>query len=704
MSSITVTIESGIASVVFDMPQSAVNLLSTAVLEELEREITALRSNQDVKIALFKSAKDGIFIAGADIAEIDNLSDEEEARAKVSRGQNILTLITALPFPTVAIIDGACLGGGFELALACEYRITTQNSKTKIGLPEVSLGVIPGFGGTQRLKDLVGLSKALELILGSKQINGKKALKLGLVDACVPSGYLDFKISSFVEQVLDSKGAEKILAKRSSGSFLDNYLPSLVLYFARKEVLKKTKGHYRAPLDLIKLYRECADKSLEESLRLEVETFCKLAITPTCKNLISLFRTSEALKKERGASKSVKAIPIQKATVIGGGVMGSGIVWLFSKLDILVRLVDMDLKQIASAMRNVGNIYAQIKRRKRITTREIEIKMGYISYSTQLDGLSSCDLCIEAIVEDAKIKKSLYADIEKRVSSSCIIATNTSSISINELSSQLEHPERFVGMHFFNPVNRMPLVEIIAADRTSATTVATVVELAKKAGKTPIVVGDCAGFLVNRILIPYINESIKMFEEGEDIVRIDRLIEEFGMPMGPFTLADEVGLDVGYKVGSVLQDAYGERMLIPSVFDKIYNLNLLGKKSGKGFYIHDSKQRSVNGEVQDLVDIKTSFDDVEIVDRSILIMVNEAARCLDEGVVANASYLDMAMVLGTGFAPFRGGLMRYAQDRGLDNVVVTLTRLANAYGDRFAPCEALVKMAEDGRNYFEERV
>lgn len=695
--------ENGIAELVFDMPDSPVNLLSSDVLGELESHLVAMSGNGEIKAALFSSAKKGIFIAGADISEIADLKDEETAYEKVRRGQSILTRICSLPFPTVAVIDGACLGGGFELALCCDYRIATEGEKTKIGLPEVNLGVLPGFGGTQRLKKLIGLGKALELILAGKIINGKKAEKLGMVDACVPAGYLDFKRESFIKEILDEKMSAKIKATRHEPNFLERHLPKVILHFAHKEVMNKSKGHYPAPLAVIDLYANTEGKFLDEAMEMEAAAFAKLCITQISKNLIGLFYTSEALKKESGTSERVELLPVDMTAVIGGGIMGSGIVWLFSKMDLLVRLIDQNFDQIGRAFSAIHKAYEAIRKRRRLTRREIEMKMGHISYDSDFTGLKHVDLCVEAVIENVEAKKEIYAKLESIVDEKAIIATNTSSLSITLLAEGMKHPERFVGMHFFNPVNRMPLVEVIAGEKTSPQTVATVVDLARRAGKTPIVIGDCAGFLVNRVLLPYINEAIKIFEEGEDYERIDHLTVEFGMPMGPFTLADEVGLDVGYKVGCVLQEAYGDRMQVSRMFDTIYTeKKLLGKKAGKGFYIHSGSKRTVNPEVKALQKKAHSFDKDEIIDRMMLVMVNEASRCLDEGVVKNADYLDMAMVMGTGFPPFRGGLMRYAQNRGINNVVVTLHRLANAYGSRFEPSGLLVRMAENNENFFKE--
>jgi 3-hydroxyacyl-CoA dehydrogenase/enoyl-CoA hydratase/3-hydroxybutyryl-CoA epimerase len=691
-------IEDGIATLCFDLEGSAVNILSSEVLRNLAAKIDELKKIKDIKLLKFTSAKEGIFIAGADISQIESLRDEEEAYDLVREGQQILSKISALPFPTVAIINGACLGGGLELALCCDYRLATENPKTKIGLPEVNLGVLPGFGGTQRLKKLTGLSKALELILGGKILNGQKALKLGIVDGCVPQGYLEFKERSFCEQVLNEP--EKIVAKRKKGSLLDRFLPFVVFSYARKNVMAKTKGKYPAAIAVLDLFETTQNKEVEEGLEYEARAFSKLVVTDISKNLIGLFYASEALKKERGVKRKVNPIPINMINVIGAGVMGSGIVFQFSKIGKLVRMKLRRYEQAAEAMTSIQKVYDAIMKRGRLTPHEVSIKMGHISYTTEFNGFVHCDLALEAIVENKEAKQELYAQFEDIMDEKAIIASNTSSLSISMLSEKMHHPERFVGMHFFNPVPRMPLVEIIPGKKTSDKTVATVVALAKEAGKTPIVVGDCAGFLVNRILLPYINEAVRMFEEGADFERIDNLILDFGMPMGPFTLADEVGLDVGYKVAKVLEEAYGKRMKVSSILDRVYQqMQLLGKKSGKGFYIH-GKRREANEEVKKLVYSKRQFDEKEIVDRALLIMVNEAAMCLQESIVDNAQYLDMAMVMGTGFPPFRGGLLRYADAVGIDSVVITLESLAKSHGIRFEPAKLLLDMAKDNKTFY----
>lgn len=695
--------DKGEGEVLFDHSELDVNLLSEEVLLELEQTLAEIAKNSELNIVLFKSAKKGIFIAGADIKEIKALHTRSVALDKVRQGRRILSMITTLNVPTLAVIDGACLGGGYELALACDFRLATQNPKTKIGLPEVSLGVMPGFGGTVRLRNLIGLQKTLELILGSKQLNGKKAEYLGLVDACVPSGYLGFKEEQMIADILDGNRRKEILSKRPPPTLLERFAPSLIFAFATKEVMSKTKGKYPAPLALIKHFKKIKKMEMDEALEAETQSFADLVLTKESKHLIGLFFTSEALKSDSGVAEYTEKKEIRRASVFGGGTMGSGILWLFSKIDIPVRLKVRRLEQIAEALGVVQKNYMAIMKRRRLTQREVELKIDKISADTEMRGFEKSDIAVEAIVEEIEAKQALYKTLEDIFADDAIIASNTSSLSITKLASGMRHPERFVGMHFFNPVSRMPLVEVIRGEKSSDQAVATVIALAKKAGKTPIVVGDCPGFLVNRLLIPYIIEAVHLFEEGESFTKIDTLLLAFGMPMGPFRLVDEVGLDVGYKVAKILEEGYGQRMLAAPVFERVYKeLGLLGKKKGAGFYTYSKNVAKANENVAALVGKKQSFSDEEIIDRTLLVMVNEASRALEEKIVKNAQYLDMALVMGTGFPPFRGGLLAYADERGIKSIVARLKDLSNAYGERFEPSKLLVEMAKNGTNFYKE--
>jgi len=690
----------GIATLVFDTPNSSVNVLCFDALYELEEKLVQLHNDKHIKALFIESAKEHIFIAGADIKEIKAFKDSAETVSKLQHGQEILNTLETLPYPTIAVIDGACLGGGLELAMACDYRIATNEAHTRIGLVEVSLGIIPGLGGTQRLPLLVGFTKAIELITASKRLKGDKALKLGLVDASVPLGYLAFKKEEFVKEILEGKLENKVAKTRRGIQWYEMFLPIKILIakMARSAVIKKTAGHYPAPLKAIDVLEETLTMSLEDGLQVELEVFEPLATSAISKNLIELFFTSEALKKETFSKGKTKEI--HSAGVLGVGTMGSGIAWALTQKEIPVRLGARKMQSIATAMSHMMQSFESIKKRGRLTSREIGLKMDRVTYTTELKGLEDVDIVVEAVSEDPSVKAQVFASLEDVLKEDTIIATNTSSLAITALAKDTKHPERFVGMHFFNPVSMMPLVEVIAGEKTSDDTLSSVVSLAKRLGKTPIKVSECAGFLVNRTLLPYLNEAAKMFEEGENIEHIDKLLTDFGMPMGPFTLADEVGIDIGVKVSDILHDAYGERMEPSAVLSKMIENNYLGKKNGKGFYLHKGKKRSQHEEVYEFQNGKAMLADNIILDRAILIMVNEAARCLEEAVVDNARYLDMAMVMGTGFPPFRGGLLRYADGEGLANIVARLRKLEELYGERFTPTELLVEMIKKDENFY----
>ncbi|NOR55021.1 MAG: fatty-acid oxidation protein subunit alpha [Sulfurovum sp.] len=692
--------EQGIATLTFDTPKSNVNVLCFDALYELRELITKFETDKSIKALFIESAKEDIFIAGADIKEIKAFNDEAEIIAKLTEGQEIFNRLENLPFATVAVIDGACLGGGLELAMSCDYRIATNEAHTSLGLVEVSLGIIPGLGGTQRLPMLVGFTKAIELITASKRLKGDKALKLGLVDASVPSGYLDFKKEAYIKAILSGTLEEQVAKKRQGIPWYEMLSPlrTLIATMARKEVMKKTAGHYPAALKTIDVLEETLEMSLEEGLKVELDVFAPLATSEVSKNLIELFFTSEALKKENFSK--AKAKTIKTSAVIGVGTMGSGIAWALAQKEIPVRLVARQMSSIAKATAKMMQSFERLQKRGRLTSREIGLKMDRVTYTTEMQGLDAVDIVIEAVSEAPEVKQKVFEDLESKVSKEAVIATNTSSLNISTLLENVKYPERFVGMHFFNPVQMMPLVEVIAGDKTSDETMATVVKLAKKLGKTPIKVKECAGFLVNRTLLPYLNEAARMFEEGANLEELDKVLTTFGLPMGPFTLADEVGLDIGDKVSDILYESYGERMKPSPVLAQMVEKGWLGKKTGQGFYLHQGRKKSLNIDVESLQSSKENLAEQTILDRCILIMVNEAAKCLEEKVVDNAAYLDMAMVMGTGFPAFRGGLLRYADSLGIEEVVKRLSVLESRYGERFAPAKSLLVMAEKGKYFY----
>jgi 3-hydroxyacyl-CoA dehydrogenase/enoyl-CoA hydratase/3-hydroxybutyryl-CoA epimerase len=711
--------KNGVANLVFDLKEEKINKLSSEVLFELEKAINVIDGNKAIRVLIISSAKPDIFIAGADIKEIREITNYEDAMKKVSQGQNILNRLAKLKIITISVIRGACLGGGLELALACKYRVAVINPKTIFGLPEVNLGIIPGFGGTQRLPKLIGLQQALEIILSGKSIDTKKAFKIGLVDDLIREEFLEEKLSSFLTDVIQNGENNHFLKSRNKRVkrnfilekiFLGKFL---IFYLAKKNLFEKTKGNYPAPFYALEVIKR-TDKIIysETGLKIELEAFCELATGAISKNLIEIFFTNEELKKDEGIDVKIETKYIKNTSVLGAGIMGGGIAWLFANNNFNVRIKDLTQNAIATGYNQIIKIFNQLKKIRKITQEQINMKIAKVTSDLDYKGFDRIDLVIEAAVENMAVKKNILADLEKHIRSDAIIASNTSSLSISEMSCALQNPDRFIGMHFFNPVNRMPLVEVIRGEKTSNQTIATVVNLAKKLGKTPIVVKDVAGFLVNRILLPYMNEAAYLLQEGGEIERIDNIIERFGMPMGPFVLADVVGIDVGVKVSHSLQNYYGERMKVADILDEIFNnhKNLLGKKSKEGFYLHNSlsEENKINPIIYSIVEnlrkqknIHQSYiQDSEILNRCILTMVNEAAKCLEENVVKNARYLDLAMIMGAGFPAFRGGLLKYADSIGLKEIVLNLRKLNEKCGKRFEVSKLLIEMSENGLKFY----
>lgn len=708
--------ETGIAHVIFNDPKEKVNKLSSKTLLELEKNIAKAKIDDKVKALVFSSKKDDVFIAGADINEIKDITDKNDAIDKVSQGQKIFNKIEDLPFPTICLINGSCMGGGLELALSCSYRVVTDNPKTKLALPEVSLGILPGFGGTQRLPKLIGLAQGLNIILSGKPVNAKKAYKIGLADELFREEFSEKYLNNFVDLILQRPKRNKYILKRNSDQrsrftketiFLGKYF---IYKFARKNLLEKTKGFYPAPLKALKVVEETYDFRKEQRdacLKIEAQGFSELVTGKISKNLIDLFFISQELKKDSGIDGKTKPVEIKKAGLLGAGIMGGGIAWLFSNYDIPIRMKDISHQGIALGFKQVNKIYSQLKKIRKYDDNQISLKTNNISATTTNEGFQDRDIIVEAVIEDIKIKQNVLSDIEKHVKKEAIIASNTSSLPISKIGSTLKDPKRFVGMHFFNPVNRMPLVEVICGDKTSQKTVATIVQLSKNLGKAPIVVKDVPGFLVNRILLPYINESGFLIEEGAQLELVDELIENFGMPMGPFTLADVVGIDVGYKVAKILEKGYGNRMQVCDLLEEMAkNHDILGKKSSQGFYLYDKKGKKsgINPKIIQIIEnnglTKLEFFEEDVIDRCILIMVNEAAKCLEEKVVKSPRHLDMAMIMGTGFPPFRGGLLKYADNIGIKQITSRLKELSKKCGKRFTPAKLLIDMAQENKTFY----
>lgn len=696
-------IENGFAIIEFDQPDSKVNVLSSSSLAELEAIIAQLKTRQDLKGLLIASAKPDVFIAGADIKEIESLKSHSDTEAIVKKGQNILNSLERLNMPTAALINGVSLGGGLELALVCDYRLAGYDSRVKLGLPEVKLGIIPGFGGTKRLARLVGLQKALLMILSGDPVSSSEALKIGLVDKLASQNRLLEEGMRMLTERKIKRDRFKPKLKGWVNILLDRtFLGRLILVNqTRKFVLKTTKGRYPAPLKALEVVSKNYTSSVEKALDREARAFSELGISPITKNLISVFHLIEKYKKAKWSDAA--PAKINKCGLLGAGAMGGGIAQLLSFCGIPVRMKDLNYQALGRGLKQAKEVYDYAVKKKKIKPSQAAMGMGLVSPTTTYQGFSGADLIIEAVMEDMNIKKSVFKELDSIAKPEAVLASNTSCLSVSQMSEAVKDKSRVLGIHFFNPVHRMPLIEIIRTPHTSGAAISTAVEFTRRVGKIPIVVSDTCGFLINRVLLAYLNEAARMLEQGLSIEKIDSVMLGFGMPVGPFTLMDEIGLDVGYKVAVILENNFGEKMKVTGIMKKIYEKKWFGKKSGKGFYVHKGKNRIVNKEVYCLLSSaqKTSVSEEEILERMVYRMINEAALCLEEKVCLEPSDVDIGMIMGTGFPAFRAGLLRYADSIGCDKIADTLQRFSEKYkGERFLPCSYLLEFAKRrGRFY-----
>ena len=694
-----------ISEIVFDSESRDVNVLNEETMTELEKVLHELKDNKSVKAVILKSAKKNIFIAGADIGEIAGIKTKEDATAKVKRGQDIINMIEELAVPTVAVINGACLGGGLELALAAMFRIISDSKAVRLGLPEVNLGVLPGFGGTIRLQRLIGTAEALKMILSGGIIDSSRALKIKLADKVFPEAFLYDKTAEFVNEILNISKRKSLLKKRGKKSSAQrllegNPLGRMILFSkAKKDMFKQTRGFYPAPAEALKVIRQNM-RGGKRAFRREQMAFAKLVLTDVCRKLISIFFLNEELKKayDTGVKNKDGLKRFDWAGVLGAGTMGGAISWLFSNAGIPVRMKDISWSAVNAGLKTISDFYSILTRRKKIERREAELNIQRVSGITDYSGFKSCDVIIEAIIEDRDIKIKTFKETEDIAKSEAIIATNTSSYSVEELSAALKYPERFAGFHFFNPVNRMPLIEVVRGKKTSEDTLQKLIALARTLKKTPVLVNDCHGFLVNRILVAYLNESIMMLENGHDFNLIDKAVYDFGFPMGPFTIMDEIGIKTGYKIAKNMISAYPETNIASRVLDEIVKRDdITGRFGGKGFFIYTNKNQIPNKTINEILKklgIKQNrkITPEEVVQRCMLRMINEAALCLQENIIDNPGYLDMALIMGIGFPPFRGGVLSYSDDMGVDNVIAGLLKYESIFGSRFRPADLLVKM------------
>lgn len=696
----------GVAWLVFDRPDHRLNLLTRAVLTTLDAllgEIEAGAASGDVRGVVVRSGKDGTFMAGADIREIRDIETPTEGEAASRAGQQIFRRLEQLPVPTVAAIDGACLGGGTELILACGHRLASDRPSTRIGLPEVRLGILPGLGGTTRLPRLIGLIQAMPLILTGKPVSAKKAQRIGLVDEVIPPAAL-YERARTVALDAASGAPRRKRSKPLRVRLLEESSPGRAILFsqAKKRVVAETRGHYPAPLVALNTLARSAGAPLDRAFDHEARAFGQLVATTVSKNLVHVFELTEAAKKETPPGGR----DVARVGVLGAGVMGGGIAQLLAFHELEVRLKDIRPDAVTQGLHHARAVFDRALRRGRIDRRDVDRGMNRIAPTLDYAGFAGLDLVIEAVVENMDVKRRVLREVESRVKSECVLASNTSSLSVSEMQSALERPGDFCGMHFFNPVHRMPLVEVVRGARTSDQTIATVFALARALDKTPVIVHDGPGFLVNRVLAPYLNEAVWMLAEGASIKAIDEALLDFGMPMGPLRLLDEVGLDVARHAAQSMYDALGERLRPPPPLAALDGTGLLGKKSGRGFYTYDGeKATGPNDDITSKIGVAASKKQADlpadvIRARAVLAMVNEAARVLADDIVDAPNAVDLGMIMGAGFPPFRGGLLRHADSMGVAAVVARLEDFARTYGPRFEPAPLLRELARSGHGFY----
>jgi 3-hydroxyacyl-CoA dehydrogenase/enoyl-CoA hydratase/3-hydroxybutyryl-CoA epimerase len=693
-------------TILMDVPGKPVNTCSPQFLADLSEAIDAVERDKPAAI-IFASAKPRSFNAGADLFEIRKLGREALADY-LAKGQALFERIANLSMPTIAAINGDCLGGGFELALACRYRVAADVFSISIGLPEVKLGLIPAWGGTTRLPRLLGLRGALPILLAGKTFPPRKAQKTGLIDEVVRPEAL-------------KAAAKRIVLSRASPhkpSWVERKAENIsklrerILDAARRKTLAQTHGNYPAPPALLDVVKTSYEQGFAAGLEAERRAILELTATDAGRNLLRLFFLRQAAKKEAAAHVASPPREVKHVAVIGGGTMGAGIIHAFIRAGLPVRLVEVDPPAVSAALGRIKRMLdddVAAGRTDRLGARDA---MNRVSPTVDWTGLELADLVVEAVLEKIDTKREVFTRLDQLTRPTAVLASNTSSLRIADIAQATLHPERIVGLHFFNPVPKMPLVEVVRGDSSDDAALATALAVANRIGKTPVLVHDAPGFLVNRILVPYLAEALTMASEGTSIVTMDDAMKIWGMPMGPFELLDEIGLDIGAHVLKSLEGSTPAPPKVAATFDQAMQQRWLGKKTGRGFYIHGGKRGAaavVNDElVQTLTGgtppAVTSEDEAanntlrdSIQWRLVLPMVNEAARALAEGVTDSSDTIDLATVLGTGLAPFRGGIVQFANSIGAGEIVRRLDELRGKYGSRFEPAPLLREAARDHR-------
>jgi 3-hydroxyacyl-CoA dehydrogenase/enoyl-CoA hydratase/3-hydroxybutyryl-CoA epimerase len=673
--------EQNIAWLTIDVIDEKMNTLKAEFAEQVSQVLDEIEAQQkEIKGLVIQSGKPDSFIAGADISMIASCQSAAEAQALAEKGQQLFQRIEDLPFATVAAIHGPCLGGGLELALACDYRICSDDNKTKLGLPEVQLGLLPGSGGTQRLPRLIGLLASLDIIFTGKQLRPKKAEKLGVVNTSVPLSILSRTAAEFA---LKKKSKNKVDVKEW-GISRNPIGRNVIFSQAEKQAQKKARGNYPAIAAILDSIEYGLDKGIKKGLQREAAQFGKLAMTPESAALRSLFFAMTEMKKEKGSDAEPKVI--NHVGVLGGGLMGGGIAHVSivkAKKNVIIKDISND--GLLNAYQYHYQRLDKLRKRRIVTKAKLQQQMLQLTGVTDFSGFKKLDVVVEAVFEDLALKQEMVKAVQAQGREDIIFATNTSSLPIGQIAERAEKPENIIGLHYFSPVEKMPLVEVIPHETTSDETISTVVSLAKQQGKTPIVVKDCAGFYVNRILAPYMNEAARLLLAGEPIEVIDEALLDFGFPVGPISLLDEVGVDIGAKIMPILEAELGDRFRSPDVFKTLMADKRLGKKTKRGFYIYKGKKKEPDQDIYTLLNIKphSQLTKEDIAMRCVLPMLSEAKRCLDEGIIRSERDGDIGAIFGIGFPPFLGGPFSYMAALGEDKLAVLMKKYADKYGDRF---------------------
>jgi 3-hydroxyacyl-CoA dehydrogenase / enoyl-CoA hydratase / 3-hydroxybutyryl-CoA epimerase len=675
--------QDGICVLTFDRPESGANIFDAATMNNLREHVDAMEKDASIKGVIVISAKKSIFIAGADLKTLLKQAQTGEMRGFIAEGQKVFNRLAALRVPSVAAIHGACAGGGYEITLACDYRVASDDPATKIGLPETTLGMVPAWGGATRLPRLIGAAAAGEVILKGKLYGAAEALKLGLVDDVVPK-----------EQLLDAARRKLVQGKRKT----ESGAPATP---ASQELSPpKVKGN-DAPARAYEIIKRAGDWSIDESLAMEVDAISELGATEATQNLIRNFFLADKYRK--GSSKTVPE-KVMHAAVIGAGVMGSGIAQWLSSRGVSVILHDVDSAAIDRGLANIDKTYADAVKRGLMNEAKAKEGRARIVASMLPVALRDVQIVIEAASEKLEIKKKIFAELAANTSDPTILATNTSALPIDELATSTGSPARVVGLHFFNPVSRMKLIEVVVGRQTSENVRERALAFARQIGKLPVLVQDSPGFLVNRVLFPYLLDAAELFENGLNAEEIDGALLQWGMPMGPLRLIDEIGVDITVDIAATLEKAFGARDHAPEILQKMYAARILGRKSGGGFYKYEGKQQTPNEALQEWrKESGEKFHLENITNRLTYLMVNEAARCLEEKVVAAPEDADYGMVLGTGFPVYRGGPLRFAESVGLKKVVTDMDGIHSRAGEKFAPCDLLRQHAQDGTTFYQDR-